>query len=92
MSINVLFVFLDRDRLSASDMIHVQKVMEHVYEKIVIADSVPSTPMSQNSEKTNQSQIPAEELAALAEAKIELHCNDTVSVFMLLCWVWGNTL
>lgn len=67
-----------RDRLSASDMIHVQKVMEHVYEKIVIADNTPSTPTSQNGDKPNQPQMSAEELAALAEARIELHCSDTV--------------
>eukprot|EP00794_Sanderia_malayensis_P012266 gene12266-13531_t len=67
-----------RDRLSASDMIHVQKVMEHVYEKVVIADNTPSTPTSQNGEKPAQPQLPAEELAVLAGARIELHCNETV--------------
>eukprot|EP00112_Aurelia_sp_Birch-Aquarium-sp1_P016107 Seg362.6 transcript_id=Seg362.6/GoldUCD/mRNA.D3Y31 product="WD repeat-containing protein 48" protein_id=Seg362.6/GoldUCD/D3Y31 len=66
-----------RDRLSASDMIHIRKVMEHVYEKIVIADNAPSTPTTPTGEKQSQPQIPPEELAMLAEAKVELHCNDT---------------
>jgi len=57
-----------RDRLTASDMIHVKKVMEHVYEKIVLSDNGNN---SNNSEK-----MPPEELSALAEAKVEIHCND----------------
>ena len=63
-------------------MIHVLKVMEHVYEKIILADSASST-SSQNGERQNsQSKICPEEqdIAALAEAKIELYCNDVVSL------------
>ena len=60
-------------------MIHIRKVMEHVYEKIVIADNAPPTPTTPNGEKQSQPQIPPEELAMLAEAKVELHCNDTVN-------------
>ncbi|XP_065063061.1 WD repeat-containing protein 48-like [Rhopilema esculentum] len=69
-----------RDRLSASDMIHIRKVMEHVYEKIVLAENTPSgtTATAQNAEKQSQTQLNPEELAALAEAKVELYCNDTV--------------
>ena len=53
-------------------MIHVKKVMEHVYEKIVLSDNGNN---SNNSEK-----MPPEELSALAEAKVEIHCNDMVSL------------
>lgn len=69
-----------RDRLSASDMIHVRKVMEHVYEKVVLADNASST-SSQSSERQNsQSKICPEEveIASLAEAKVELYCNDVI--------------
>lgn len=59
-----------RDRLTASDMIHVKKVMEHVYEKIVLADNNSS---SSNNDKPP---LPPEELSALSENKIEIHCND----------------
>ena len=53
--------------------------MEHVYEKVVLADNTPSTPSASSSEKNGQSQISPEELATLAEAKVELYCNDQVS-------------
>ena len=53
-------------------MIHVKKVMEHVYEKIVLSDNGNN---SNNSEK-----MPPEELSTLAEAKVEIHCNDMVSL------------
>lgn len=59
-----------RDRLTASDMIHVKKVMEHVYEKIVMADNGSS---SSNSDKPPLS---SDELSVLAETKIEIHCNE----------------
>ena len=55
--------------------------MEHVYEKIVLADNTSSTSSTQSGERQNsQSKITPEELdlASLAEAKIELYCNDTV--------------
>jgi len=49
----------------------VKKVMEHVYEKIVMADNNPNS-----NNTTSQVQIPPEELSQLAEQKIELYCND----------------
>ena len=58
--------------------------MEHVYEKVVLADNASST-SSQSSERQNsQSKICPEEveIASLAEAKVELYCNDVV---------WRNT-
>lgn len=59
-----------RDRLTASDMIHVKKVMEHVYEKIVLSDN------NSNSANNDKPSIPPEELSSLAEGKVEIHCND----------------
>ena len=54
----------------SSDMIHVKKVMEHVYEKIVMADN------GSNSSNSEKPPIPPEELSVLAENKIEIHCNE----------------
>ncbi|XP_065651987.1 WD repeat-containing protein 48 isoform X3 [Hydra vulgaris] len=51
-----------RDRLTASDMLQVKKIMEHVYEKYILSEN--DKPIT----------IGADELAAIA--KIELHCND----------------
>lgn len=61
--------------------------MEHVYEKIVLADNASSTSGSQNGERQNsQPKIAPDEvdIAALAEAKVELYCNDTVSMFFVI--------
>ena len=53
-------------------MIHVKKVMEHVYEKIVLSDN------SSNSSSGGADKMPPDELSALADAKVEIHCNDMV--------------
>ena len=55
-------------------MIHVKKFMEHVYEKIVISDN------NSNSSNNEKPPIPPDELSNLAEAKVEIHCNDMVSL------------
>jgi len=70
-----------RDRLTASDMIHVKKVMEHVYEKIVMVDNPPNS----SNDKVNggQSPLTAEELSHLAETKIELYCNEMLLDFKM---------
>jgi len=60
-------------------MIHIKKVMEHVYEKIVLSDNGNN---SNSSEK-----MPPEELSALAEAKVEIHCNDMVRIAISLASV-----
>ena len=65
---------LYRDRLTASDMIHIKKVMEHVYEKIVLNDN------NSGSSNSDKPQMPPEELSSLAESKIDIRCNDTVRV------------
>lgn len=67
-----------RDRLSASDMLQVRKVMEHVYEKIINLDNESQTTSSSNNEKPGE-QEKEEDIAVLAEEKIELLCQDQVS-------------
>lgn len=65
-----------RDRLSASDMLQVRKVMEHVYEKIINLDSESQTSGSAGEKPSEQKE--EEDMAVLAEEKIELLCQDQV--------------
>uniref|UniRef100_A0A671NTL3 WD repeat-containing protein 48 n=1 Tax=Sinocyclocheilus anshuiensis TaxID=1608454 RepID=A0A671NTL3_9TELE len=65
-----------RDRLSASDMLQVRKVMEHVYEKIINLDSESQTGGSAAEKPSEQKE--EEDMAVLAEEKIELLCQDQV--------------
>lgn len=67
-----------RDRLTASDMIHVKKVMEHVYEKIVLSNDSSSNASNSGSGGGlgGSDKMAHDELSALAEAKVEIHCND----------------
>ncbi|GAB1294815.1 WD repeat-containing protein 48 [Apodemus speciosus] len=65
---------LKKDRLSASDMLQVRKVMEHVYEKIINLDNESQTTSSSNNEKPEQEK--EEDIAVMAEEKIELLCQD----------------
>lgn len=79
-----------RDRLSASDMLQVRKVMEHVYEKIINLDNESQTTSSSNNEKPGE-QEKEEDIAVLAEEKIELLCQDQVNGLRTLppcfeCW------
>ena len=78
-----------RDRLSASDMLQVRKVMEHVYEKIINLDNESQTTSSSANDKPGE-QEKEEDMAMLAEEKIELMCQDqvgTVSFRHCLCTV-----
>uniref|UniRef100_A0A3Q4HDN5 WD repeat-containing protein 48 n=1 Tax=Neolamprologus brichardi TaxID=32507 RepID=A0A3Q4HDN5_NEOBR len=68
---------LKRDRLSASDMLQVRKVMEHVYEKIINLDNESQTTSSSANDKPGE-QEKEEDMAMLAEEKIELMCQDQV--------------
>ncbi|XP_057347987.1 WD repeat-containing protein 48 isoform X4 [Manis pentadactyla] len=68
---------LKKDRLSASDMLQVRKVMEHVYEKIINLDNESQTTSSSSNEKPGE-QEKEEDIAVLAEEKIELLCQDQV--------------
>lgn len=79
---------LKKDRLSASDMLQVRKVIEHVYEKIIGAGSEAgsqtacstyynaggNTPQEQKSESEKE----PEDLSAAAVEKVELLCQDQV--------------
>ncbi|XP_016092336.1 WD repeat-containing protein 48-like [Sinocyclocheilus grahami] len=67
---------LKKDRLSASDMLQVRKVMEHVYEKIINLDSESQTGASAAEKPSEQKE--EEDMAVLAEEKIELLCQDQV--------------
>ncbi|XP_026097411.1 WD repeat-containing protein 48-like isoform X1 [Carassius auratus] len=67
---------LKKDRLSASDMLQVRKVMEHVYEKIINLDSESQTGASSAEKPSEQKE--EEDMAVLAEEKIELLCQDQV--------------
>ncbi|KAK6035490.1 hypothetical protein COOONC_27004, partial [Cooperia oncophora] len=61
-----------KDRLSATEMLQVRKVMEHVYEKIL------NSPESAMGETPMPVQIPTN-----IEQKMELYCNDQVGFFYI---------
>ncbi|KAM6953450.1 WD repeat-containing protein 48-like [Aplochiton taeniatus] len=72
---------LKKDRLSASDMLQVRKVMEHVYEKIINLDSESQAGASGGSTNDRMSdQKEDEDMALVAEEKVELLCQDQVLV------------
>lgn len=64
-----------RDRLSASDMLQVRKVMEHIYEKILYP---PPGENGQTPDETKPAVLPPP-LPDKIEEKIELYCQDQVS-------------
>lgn len=64
-------------------MLQVRKVMEHVYEKIINLDNESQTTSSSNNEKAGE-QEKEEDIAVLAEEKIELLCQDQVSYLGVL--------
>ncbi|CAB3988019.1 Hypothetical predicted protein [Paramuricea clavata] len=63
-----------RDRLCASDMIQIKKVIEHVYEKFFGSESsgTNSTPGNEREPST----VESEDISQIAHSKIELYCND----------------
>ncbi|KAK3087830.1 hypothetical protein FSP39_011232 [Pinctada imbricata] len=68
-----------KDRLSASDMIQVRKVIEHVYEKVLGQGSENgSQNASGGSQEREESEKEATDLSSIAEEKVELLCNDQV--------------
>ncbi|XP_045181186.2 WD repeat-containing protein 48-like [Mercenaria mercenaria] len=69
-------IVMKKDRLSASDMIQVRKVVEHVYEKVLGqgSDAGSQAANSGNQEKGED----LEDSSAVAEEKVELLCNDQV--------------
>lgn len=74
-SVNCVF----RDRLSASDMLHVRKVIEHVYEKVIGNDNSNNSGNQADKEQAGPpTEQQLEELGALAEARVELLCHEQV--------------
>ncbi|GFY37750.1 WD repeat-containing protein 48 [Trichonephila inaurata madagascariensis] len=73
---------LRKERLSASDMLQVRKVIEHVYEKIMGAGSdAGSQTASQSGGSGGQEKCESEkdeERTSIAEEKVELLCQDQV--------------
>ncbi|XP_074655956.1 WD repeat-containing protein 48-like [Tubulanus polymorphus] len=71
---------LKKDRLSANDMLQVRKVIEHVYEKVMGQGSdTGSQTAGGNSSGNEKSETEKEDdLASIAEEKVELLCNDQV--------------
>lgn len=70
---------LKRDRLSASDMLHVRKVIEHVYEKVVGNENNSNSGNHADKEQAGPpSEEEREEFGALAEARVELLCHEQV--------------
>ncbi|XP_015922477.1 WD repeat-containing protein 48 isoform X2 [Parasteatoda tepidariorum] len=73
---------LRKERLSASDMLQVRKVVEHVYEKVMGAGSdAGSQTASQSGGSGGQDKCESEkddERTSIAEEKVELLCQDQV--------------
>ncbi|KAK2176594.1 hypothetical protein NP493_653g01034 [Ridgeia piscesae] len=70
-----------KDRLSASDMLQVRKVIEHVYEKVMGQGSDAGSQAATSSTTNGQERSEAEkeeDLPSIAEEKVELLCNDQV--------------
>ncbi|XP_023931013.1 WD repeat-containing protein 48-like [Lingula anatina] len=67
---------LKKDRLSASDMLQVRKVVEHVFEKVMGQGSETG---SQNAgqDRTDYDKVPEDD-GIPAEEKVELLCNDQI--------------
>ena len=60
-------------------MIQVRKVIEHVYEKVMGQGSDAGSQTANNS--TQDKGEESEDLAAIAEEKVELLCNEQVRYF-----------
>ena len=62
-------------------MLHVRKVLEHVYEKVVGNETSGNSGNSTDREQAGPpSEQELEQLAALAEARVELFCHEQVSL------------
>ena len=78
-----------KDRLSASDMLHVRKVIEHVYEKVLGGDNNSHTGSTTSSNDKHEQGGQGTQyhhgddeddvaVGSIAEAKVELLCQDQV--------------
>ena len=65
-------------------MLHVRKVIEHVYEKVVGNDNASNSGNHADKEHAGPpTEEELEELLALAEARVELLCHEQVSSFLI---------
>ena len=71
----ILYMSITRDRLSASDMINVRKVIEHVYEKVLGQGSDAGSQAANSHDKEMERE---EEVLPPAEDRVEMICNDQV--------------
>uniref|UniRef100_A0A0B6ZUX5 Uncharacterized protein n=1 Tax=Arion vulgaris TaxID=1028688 RepID=A0A0B6ZUX5_9EUPU len=67
-----------KDRLSASDMINVRKVIEHVYEKVLGQGSDAGSQAANSSTHEKEPEKEEEPSSCAAEERVELLCNDVV--------------
>ncbi|XP_041360801.1 WD repeat-containing protein 48-like [Gigantopelta aegis] len=67
-----------KDRLSASDMIQVRKVIEHVYDKVLGQGSDSGSQTANGNSQDAKEGEKDEDLASIAEERLELLCNDVV--------------
>ena len=87
-----------RDRLSASDMIQVRKVIEHVYEKVLGQGSDAGSQAAASNASQEKEAEKDEDLSSVAEERVELLCSDQVTLgiplveFMYLVFTLGVPL
>lgn len=67
---------IKKDRLSASDMIQVRKVIEHVYEKVLGQGSETGSQTGNGGGDKTEKEKSSD--SAMTEEKVELLCNDQV--------------
>lgn len=80
-----------QDRLVANEFIQCRKVCEHVLDKVLGAETTPSSGIATNNSQNSQSdgnsdggsQIPPED-------RIELLCNDVVRFINYFTFSFGN--
>uniref|UniRef100_A0A915K2Q2 WD repeat-containing protein 48 homolog n=1 Tax=Romanomermis culicivorax TaxID=13658 RepID=A0A915K2Q2_ROMCU len=71
-----LKIYPKRDRLSASDMLQIRKVMEHVIEKILYQPSSDGLGLGFPGESSISQALPPPPLPENIEEKVELYCNE----------------
>lgn len=77
-----------RDRLSATEMLLIRKVMEHVYEKILYPSEGIDNTEGGDQYANAQPAMNTQPIPANIEEKIELFCNDQVILFFLIFYFY----
>lgn len=80
----MVFLFTFQDKLVANEFIQCRKVCEHVLEKVLGPEITPSGGNASNSSQNSQSDANSEGSQIPPEDRIELLCNDVVSVNYIL--------